>query len=61
MLAVRDREWLLVLGRGSGGASTDYVKHYGMRIDEVGRHTTGWKMTGMGQPDPSLPPRQLYN
>jgi arylsulfatase A-like enzyme len=61
MLAVREGEWLLVLGRGSGGASTDYVKHYGMRIDEVGRHTTGWKMAGPGQPDRSLPPGQLYN
>jgi arylsulfatase A-like enzyme len=60
MLAVRESDWLLVLGRGSGGASTDYVKHYGMRLDEVGRTTTGWAMKGCG-PDPGLPPGQLYN
>jgi hypothetical protein len=60
MLAVRDGDWLLVLGRGSGGATTDYVKHYGMRLEELGRETTGWAMKGCG-PDPSLPPGQLYN
>lgn len=61
MMAVRDAEWLLVLGRGSGGATTDYAKHYGMRLEELGRHTTGWKMAGLGEPDRSLPPGQLYN
>jgi arylsulfatase A-like enzyme len=61
MMAVREGDWLLVLGRGSGGATTDYAKHYGMRLEELGRTTTGWKVKGMGEPDPSLPRGQLYN
>jgi arylsulfatase A len=32
-----------------------------MRLEELGRSTTGWKVKGMGEPDPSLPPGQLYN
>lgn len=61
MLAVREGDWILILGRGSGGATTEYFKHYGMRLEELGRKTTGWAMKGMGGPDPSLPPGQLYN
>lgn len=61
MLAVREGDWLLVMGRGSGGATTDYARHYGMRLEELGRKTTGWAVKGMGEPDPSLPPGQLYN
>ncbi len=60
MLAVRQGEWVLILGRGSGGSTTDYGRHYGMRLEELGRSTTGWAMKGMG-PDPSLPRGQLYN
>jgi arylsulfatase A-like enzyme len=61
MLAVRDGDWILILGRGSGGSTTEYFKHYGMRLEELGRKTTGWAVKGMGEPDPSLPPGQLYN
>lgn len=61
MLAVREGDWVLILGRGSGGTTTQYFKHYGMRLEELGRHTTGWVMKGLGAPDPSLPPGQLYN
>lgn len=61
MLAVREGDWILILGRGSGGSTTEYFKHYGMRLEELGRTTTGWKVKGMGEPDPSLPPGQLYN
>jgi arylsulfatase A len=61
MLAVREGDWILILGRGSGGASTEYFHHYGMRLEELGRSTTGWKVKGMGEPDPSLPRGQLYN
>ncbi len=61
MLAVREGDWILILGRGSGGATTEYFKHYGMRLEELGRTTSGWKVKGMGEPDPSLPPGQLYN
>jgi arylsulfatase A-like enzyme len=61
MLAVRDGNWLFVLGRGSGGSTTEYARHYGMRLEELGRKTTGWKMADLGRPDPSLPPGQLYN
>lgn len=61
MLAVRDGDWMLILGKGSGGSTTEYYKHYGMRLEELGRSTTGWKVKGMGQPDPSLPKGQLYN
>ena len=32
-----------------------------MRLEELGRSTTGWKMKGMGEPDPGLPKGQLYN
>ena len=60
MLAVRQGDWVLILGRGSGGSTTEYFRHYGMRLEELGRQTTGWKMKGMG-PDPSLPAGQLYN
>jgi arylsulfatase A-like enzyme len=60
MLAVRQGDWVLILGRGSGGSTTEYSRHYGMRLEELGRHTTGWKMQGMG-PDPGLPAGQLYN
>ncbi len=61
MLGVREGDWMLILGRGSGGTTTEYFKHYGMRLEELGRSTTGWKVTAMGAPDPSLPPGQLYN
>jgi arylsulfatase A len=61
MLAVRQGDWILILGRGSGGSTTEYFKHYGMRLEELGRTTTGWKVKGMGEPDPSLPAGQLYN
>jgi len=61
MLAVRQGDWILILGRGSGGSTTEYFKHYGMRLEELGRKTTGWAVKGMGEPDPSLPPGQLYN
>jgi arylsulfatase A-like enzyme len=61
MLAVREGDWMLILGRGSGGSTTEYFKHYGMRLEELGRTTTGWKVKGLGEPDPSLPPGQLYN
>jgi len=61
MLAVREGDWILILGRGSGGSTTEYFKHYGMRLEELGRSTTGWKVKGMGEPDPSLPKGQLYN
>ena len=60
MLAVREGNWVLILGRGSGGSTTEYFKRYGMRLEELGRSTTGWAMKGM-EPDPSLPPGQLYN
>jgi hypothetical protein len=60
MLGVRDGDWVLILGRGSGGTTTEYFKHYGMRLEELGRSTTGWAMKGM-MPDPNLPPGQLYN
>jgi arylsulfatase A len=61
MLGVREGDWMLILGRGSGGSTTEYFKHYGMWLEELGRSTTGWKVTGMGAPDPHLPPGQLYN
>ncbi len=61
MLAVREGDWMLILGRGSGGTTTEYFKHYGMRLEELGRKTTGWAVKGMGEPDPSLPRGQLYN
>ena len=61
MLAVREGDWVLILGRGSGGSTTEYFKHYGMRLEELGRKTTGWAVKGMGEPDPSLPRGQLYN
>ena len=61
MLAVREGDWILILGRGSGGSTTEYFKHYGMRLEELNRKTTGWAVKGMGEPDPSLPPGQLYN
>jgi arylsulfatase A-like enzyme len=61
MLAVREGDWILILGRGSGGSTTDYARHYGMRLEELGRKTTGWAVKGMGEPDPSLPKGQLYN
>jgi len=32
-----------------------------MRLEELGRSTTGWKVKGMGEPDPNLPKGQLYN
>ena len=32
-----------------------------MRLEELGRKTTGWMVKGMGEPDPNLPPGQLYN
>ena len=51
---------MLILGRGSGGSTTDYQRLYGMRLEELGRSTTGWAMKGMG-PEPGLPPGQLYN
>jgi arylsulfatase A-like enzyme len=60
MLAVRQGDWVLILGRGSGGTTTEYFKTYGMRLEDLGRQTTGWKMKGMAA-DPSLPPGQLYN
>jgi len=61
MLGVRQGDWMLILGRGSGGATTEYARHYGMRLEELGRSTTGWAVKGMGEPDPRLPPGQLYN
>jgi arylsulfatase A len=61
MLAVREGDWILILGRGSGGSTTEYFKHYGMRLEELNRKTTGWAVKGMGEPDPRLPPGQLYN
>lgn len=60
MLAVREGNWVLILRRGSGGATTEYQSHYGMRLEELGRKTTGWALKGMA-PDPSLPRGQLYN
>lgn len=60
MLAVREGDWVLILGRGSGGTTTEYFKRYGMRLEDLGRRTTGWAMKGMA-PDPNLPPGQLYN
>lgn len=61
MLGVREGDWMLILGRGSGGSTTEYFKHYGMWLEELGRSTTGWAVTSMGAPDPHLPPGQLYN
>jgi arylsulfatase A-like enzyme len=61
MLAVREGDWVLILGRGSGGSTTEYFRHYGMRLEELGRKTAGWAMKGLGEADPSLPPGQLYN
>ena len=60
MLAVREGDWVLILGQGSGGTTTEYFHHVGMHLEELGLKTSGWKMKGMG-PDPSLPRGQLYN
>jgi arylsulfatase A len=60
MLAVRQGEWVLILGRGSGGTTTEYNHHVGMHLEELGLKTSGWKMKGM-EADPGLPGGQLYN
>ena len=60
MLAVREGEWVLILGQGSGGTTTEYFHHVGMHLEELGLKTSGWAMKGMA-PDPSLPRGQLYN
>ncbi len=60
MLAVREGDWVLILGKGSGGTTTDYTSRAGMRLEELGLKTSGWKTKDMG-PDPSLPRGQLYN
>jgi hypothetical protein len=59
MLAVREGDWVSILGRGSGRTTTDYTSHAGMHLEELGLQTSGWKMKGV-EPDPSLPRGQLY-